>query len=120
MPKSAIREIFTAIVADLHRRQHALLLAIALEDASEVRRIGHAIKGGCAMAGATQAARLGALIENGAVEQIASFATSSDSNHLDDNSSVLHDLRIATSNLERILREDFPTPVPSSGALETP
>ena len=131
MPEAAVREIYAAIVADLHQRLAALELAIADGDAAGVRRIGHAIKGGCGMAGARQAARLGALLESGALEsaqfepgapgnqgpQEAIFASWSggdgssppgwNSNHLDNNSPVLRDLRAATRNLERMLETEF-------------
>ncbi len=67
MPEPAVRQIYSAVVADLARRIEALGAAIAKGDAAEIRRIGHAIKGGCGMAGALQAARLGALLESRAL-----------------------------------------------------
>jgi CheY-like chemotaxis protein/HPt (histidine-containing phosphotransfer) domain-containing protein len=99
MPEDAVREIYAAIVADLTLRQSALEAAIAKGDASEVRRIGHAISGGCGMAGALQAARLGALIESGVLE--------GEGYQLDNNASVLRDLRSAALNLERMLEAEF-------------
>ena len=63
MPEPAVRQIYTAVVADLTKRIEALGTAIAKGDTAEVRRIGHAIKGGCGMAGALQAAHLGALLD---------------------------------------------------------
>ncbi|MGP8175094.1 MAG: response regulator [Terracidiphilus sp.] len=132
MPEAAVREIYAAMVADLHQRLAALELAIADGDAAGVRRIGHAIKGGCGMAGARQAARLGALLECGALESAqfepgppsnqgpqeaisasrgggdGSSPPGWNSNHLDNNSPVLRDLRAATRNLERMLEVEFP------------
>lgn len=67
MPDAAVRQIYSAIVADLGKRLPMLQLAIAKGDADEIRRIGHAIKGGCGMAGARQAARLGAVLESGSL-----------------------------------------------------
>ena len=95
MPEAAVRQIYAAIVADLARRIAALEAAIANRDAAEIRRIGHAIKGGCSMAGAVQAARLGAVLEFAAVNQ------------LDNNSTILRDLRAAARNLESMLEAEF-------------
>ena len=64
MPESTVREIYTAVVTDLHKRLAALEKAIAAGNRDEVRRIGHAIKGGCGMAGAMQAAKVGAFLES--------------------------------------------------------
>lgn len=100
MPEDAVREIYSAIVADLARRLQALENAIANGDAAEVRRIGHAIKGGCGMAGALQAARLGAMLEASTHE--------SDGNHLDNSAALLRDLRVAARNLERMLVDELP------------
>ena len=100
MPEASVREIYAAIVADLTLRQSALEVALAKGNAAEIRRIGHAISGGCGMAGALQAARLGALIESGVLE--------GEGNQLDNNSSVLRDLRSAARNLERMLEAEFP------------
>ena len=100
MPEARVREIYAVIVADLTLRQSALEVALAKGNAAEIRRIGHAISGGCGMAGALQAARLGALIESGVLE--------GEGNQLDNNSSVLRDLRSAAHNLERMLEAEFP------------
>jgi HPt (histidine-containing phosphotransfer) domain-containing protein len=100
MPEARVREIYAVIVADLTLRQSALEVALAKGNAAEIRRIGHAISGGCGMAGALQAARLGALIESGVLE--------GEGNQLDNNSSVLRDLRSAARNLERMLEAEFP------------
>jgi HPt (histidine-containing phosphotransfer) domain-containing protein len=101
MPEPAVREIYTALVADLARRARSLDMAIANNDAAEVYRIGHAIKGGCAMAGAQQAARLGALIE--------SARTNSSGNQFDNITGLLNDLRLAARALERMLEAELPT-----------
>ena len=100
MPEAGVREIYAAIVADLARRIKALDAAIAHADAAEIGRIGHAIKGGCAMAGALQAARLGALLEAAALE--------SQGNCLVNSARLLRDLRVAASNLERMLVDELP------------
>jgi two-component system response regulator PrrA len=99
MPEAAVREIYTAVIADLTRRMQTLEAAIAKGDDGEVRRIGHAIKGGCGMAGALQAARLGALFEETPVHP--------ESNHLDNSMALLSDLRAATRNLERMLKAEL-------------
>jgi len=100
MSEAAVREIYTAVIADLSKRAQALEAAIAKGDDGEVRRIGHAIKGGCGMAGAIQAARLGALLEE--------LPADSESNHLDNSMALLADLRAASRNLERMLEAEFP------------
>jgi CheY-like chemotaxis protein len=100
MPEPAVRQIYTAVVADLSRRIEALACAIAKGDADEIRRIGHAIKGGCGMAGAIQAAHLGALLE-------AAPADSQD-NQLDNSATLLRDLRTAAQGLERMLDSELP------------
>jgi CheY-like chemotaxis protein len=100
MPAAAVRQIYTAVVADLEKRIAALEAAIAHGDAAEVRRLGHALKGGCSMAGAVQAARLGASIESGVLE--------SNGNLLGNNSSVLGELRTAARRLESMLKAEFP------------
>jgi len=100
MPEPAVRQIYTAVVADLSRRIEALAGAIAKGDGDEIRRIGHAIKGGCGMAGAVQAAHLGALLE-------ASPAGAED-NQLDNSTTLLRDLRSAAQGLERMLDSELP------------
>jgi CheY-like chemotaxis protein len=137
MPDSAVRQIYSAIVADLGKRLPLLQLAIAQGDADEIRRIGHAIKGGCGMAGARQAARLGAVLECASLDAPPSQARprrsgpfgdrssqaanapsrnggdgtvsrALDRNHLDNNLPVLADLHAATLNLARMLEVEFP------------
>jgi CheY-like chemotaxis protein len=100
MPEAAVREIYTAVVADLFKRMQAIEAAIARGDDNEVRRLGHAIKGGCGMAGAIQAARLGALFEE--------IPPDTESNHLDNSMALLSDLRAAVRNLERMLEAELP------------
>ena len=100
MPESAVRQIYSVVVADLSGRIEALGTAIANGDAAEIRRIGHAIKGGCGMAGALQAARLGALLE--------ATSLNSKDNQLDNSAVLLHDLRAAARGLERMLDAELP------------
>ena len=95
MTGSTVREIYTAVVTDLNKRQVALQTAIAAADHDQIRRIGHAIKGGCGMAGAMQAARLGAMLE-------------SKSDQLDNCADALQELYSATERLERMLEREFP------------
>jgi len=104
MPESAVREIYAAIVADLFKRLAALEEAIACGDGPQVQRIGHSIKGGCAMAGALQAARLGALLEAGILDSLSE----EHGNHLEAKAVVIHDLRTAALNLERMLEGGLP------------
>jgi len=100
MPEPAVRQIYSAVVADLAGRIEALGTAIAKGDAAEIRRIGHAIKGGCGMAGALQAARLGALLESAPLE--------SKDNQLDNSAALLRDLQAAARGLERMLDAELP------------
>jgi len=95
MPESTVREIYLAMISDLHKRLEALEKAIAAGDSDQVRRIGHAIKGGCGMAGAVQAARLGARLE-------------SHSDQLDNCAEGLQELYSATNRLESMLEREFP------------
>jgi CheY-like chemotaxis protein len=95
MTEATIREIYAAVVTDLHKRQGVLEKAIPEGNSEEVRRIGHAIKGGCGMAGAMQAAKLGALFE-------------SKSDQLDNCAVALEELYTATQRLERMLEKEFP------------
>jgi HPt (histidine-containing phosphotransfer) domain-containing protein len=104
MPEAAVKQIYTAIVADLLKRLPALEAAIAKGDAAEVRHIGHAIKGGCGMAGAQQASRIGALLQ---AEELDS-SVGPGRNHLDDSARLLSDLRAAARNLESMLVREFP------------
>jgi CheY-like chemotaxis protein len=100
MSEPAIREIYTAVIADLTKRLQSLEGAIAKGDDLEVRRIGHALKGGCGMAGAMQAAHVGALFEE--------LPADIESNHLDNSMALLSDLRAAARNLERMLEAELP------------
>jgi len=94
MTEPAVKQIYSAIVADLLRRLALLEDAFGKGDDAEIRRIGHAIKGGCGMAGAQQAAQLGALLE-------------STGNHLDNSATILADLRAAAANLKSMLEAEF-------------
>jgi CheY-like chemotaxis protein len=95
MTESTVRDIYSTLVSDLHRRESALEKAIADGDGEEIRRLGHAIKGGCGMAGASQVAQLGAVFE-------------SKSDQLDNCASALQQLYTATQRLERMLDREFP------------
>jgi CheY-like chemotaxis protein/HPt (histidine-containing phosphotransfer) domain-containing protein len=99
MAEDKVREIYTSMVADLHRRIASLDAAVASHDAAEVRRIGHSIKGGCAMAGAARISRLGALIE------LAKFDPGSD--QVDNTAQLVNDLRSEVAELERMLKAEF-------------
>jgi CheY-like chemotaxis protein len=114
MPEAAVNQIYAAIVADLDLRRIAIEAAFAQGDMAQIRRIGHAIKGGCAIAGARQAMRLGALLESGLLESellrsglLQSGLLKSGGNQMDNISSVLCDLRMVASNLERMLSDEF-------------
>jgi len=100
MPEAKVREIYDATVADLHKRMEMLEIAIDNLDIDAVHKIGHSIKGGCAMAGAAQVSRMGALLET------VTFEPGSD--QLDNRQRLLRDLRAAVSNLERMLKVEFP------------
>lgn len=95
MTEATVREIYTTVVSDLHKRETALERAITAGNAEEIRRLGHAIKGGCGMAGASQVARLGAVFE-------------SKSDQLDNCADALRELYTATQRLERMLEREFP------------
>jgi CheY-like chemotaxis protein len=95
MTEATVREIYAAVVSDLHKRQGALEKAIADGDSESIQRIGHAIKGGCGMAGANQAARLGAIFEY-------------KSDQLDNCAVALQELYTATQRLQRMLDKEFP------------
>jgi CheY-like chemotaxis protein len=99
MPEEGIREVFSAVSADLEKRIAELEFAIGNGDIAQVRRIGHAIKGGCGMAGALQAARLGAMLEALPDETVG--------NHLGNSAKLLEDLRSAARNLERMLTSEL-------------
>ena len=99
MPEEGIREVYSAVTADLEKRISELESAIAGGDITAVRRIGHAIKGGCGMAGALQVARLGAMLE--------ALPDPPVGNHLDNSTELLDDLRSAARNLERILSSEL-------------
>lgn len=95
MPEVTVREIYAAVVSDLHKRLEALEKAISTDNVEGIRRIGHAIKGGCGMAGCMQVARLGAIFEDR-------------SDQLDNCRAALQELYSATQRLERMLEKEFP------------
>lgn len=101
MTESTVREIYTAVVTDLHKRLEALEKAISSGNTDEIRRIGHAIKGGSGMAGCMQVARLGAIFETR-----SEFESSVD--QLDNFKHALQELYLATQRLERMLEKEFP------------
>lgn len=101
MTESTVREIYAAVVNDLHKRLGALENAIAAGNTDEVRRIGHAIKGGCGMAGCMQAAHLGAIFESRSEYD-------SGIDQLDNFKRALLELYSATQRLERMLEKEFP------------
>lgn len=104
MAEERVREIYAAMMADLAQRIETLEQAFARRDQGEVRRIGHSIKGGCAMAGAAQIARIGTLLESVTFDG----GPGPGSDQLDNRTHLLSDLRSAVSNLERILKAEFP------------
>jgi len=63
MSARALREIYSAVAADLRPRLRTLQNALEAGDAAEVSRIAHAIKGGCAMVGFTSAEKVAAQFE---------------------------------------------------------
>lgn len=95
MPEATVREVYEAVVNDLHKRIAALREAIARRDVTEVRRIGHTIKGGCGMAGVRQASRIGSLLE-------------AESNELSNSEYLSLELGQALERLERMLGVEFP------------
>lgn len=97
MPEQAVREIYSAVVADLEKRRGLLELALAQRNFAEAHRIGHSIKGGCGMAGAQEAAHIGQMIETGGDD-------------LEYTGSLLPYLEAATANLKRMLNAEFLTP----------
>ena len=101
MTETTVREIYSAVVTDLHKRLDGLEKALAAGNTDEVRRIGHAIKGGCGMAGCMQAARLGAIFESR-----GEFESGID--QLDNCRDALQELYLATQRLERMLEKEFP------------
>jgi len=101
MTEEKVCEIYAAVMADLTERIEAVDAAFQRQDIEAIRRIGHSIKGGCAMAGAAQVARLGAMLEKVAFEP--------GSDQLDNRARWVRDLRAAASNLERMLKTEFPT-----------
>lgn len=96
MSEKAVREIYTAVVEDLDKREAAIRRALEAGDTREIRRIAHTIKGGSSMAGAMEVARVGAQLE----------ATG---DQLDNVPALLEDLKAAALNLRRMLEAEFPS-----------
>lgn len=94
MKEDAVREIYSAVVADLEKRRASLETAIQAGDGDAIRRIGHSIKGGCGMAGALEAASVGELIEAGGDD-------------LEYIRSLMPLFEVATRNLRRMLDAEF-------------
>ncbi len=103
MPEPAVRQIYTAVVADLSKRLK-LSGRNAKGDTAEVRRIVMPSRG-CGMAGALQAAHLGRA-------PLESTLTRSQDNQLDNSAAVLHD-EAAAQGLERMLEADLRSLDPS-------
>lgn len=101
MTESTVREIYTAVITDLHKRLEVLEKAISAGNTDEIRRIGHAIKGGSGMAGCMQVAQLGAIFESR-----SEFESGID--QLDNYKHALQELYSATQRLERMLEKEFP------------
>jgi CheY-like chemotaxis protein len=94
MPAAAVREIYTAVAADLKTRLPKLQSAMDSGEVAEVQRIGHAIKGGCAMVGLTQATEAATALESSNLP-----VTWPDQ---------LQQLHFALCTLEGILGDEFP------------
>ena len=96
MPAAAVREIYTAVVHDLAKREAALEQSLAAGDGGEIKRLGHAIKGGASMAGAMQVSQVGALLE-------------ARGDQLDNVPALLERLKVAGDTLRRMLDAEFPS-----------
>lgn len=101
MPEESIRQMYSALLADLDQRIQTLNADLARGDIEEVQRIGHAIRGGCSMAGALQAAALGA--------QLEAIPISASGNRSELAAAIVADLRTALRALEGKLKAEFPT-----------
>ena len=95
MPPAAVREIYTAVAADLGPRLDSLEAAMNAKDTQSVARIAHAVKGGCSMVGLTAATDAAARLES--------------SNLIETWPAELLELRGALSALRSILGDEFPT-----------
>jgi CheY-like chemotaxis protein len=93
MPPAAVREIYTAVAADLKTRLIALAAAMNAGDADEVARIAHTTKGGCSMVGLTAATQAASHLEC--------------SNRNGTWAKELAQLHSALAALERILTDEF-------------
>lgn len=94
MPTEAVREIYTAVAADLKTRLLTLQSAMAASDVPEVKRLAHSIKGGCSMVGLTAATEAAARLET--------------SNTTVTHPEELSQLRAALAALNGILESNFP------------
>jgi len=63
MPPAALKEVYSALAADLEARLPTLAAAIDAGRATEVARIAHTIKGGCSMVGLSCATEAAARLE---------------------------------------------------------
>jgi HPt (histidine-containing phosphotransfer) domain-containing protein len=63
MPPAALKEVYSAVAADLEARLPSLAAAIDAGQATEVARIAHIIKGGCSMVGLSSATQAAARLE---------------------------------------------------------
>ena len=64
MPDAALREVYSAVAADLETRLATLSAAMDASDATAVASIAHTIKGGCGMVGLSGATEAAARLEN--------------------------------------------------------
>ena len=64
MPDAALREVYSAVAADLETRLATLAAAMDASDATAVASIAHTIKGGCGMVGLSGATEAAARLEN--------------------------------------------------------
>jgi CheY-like chemotaxis protein len=64
MPDAALREVYSAVAADLETRLATLTAAMDAGDAAAVASIAHTIKGGCGMVGLCGATEAAARLEN--------------------------------------------------------
>ena len=94
MSPTALREIYTAVAADLKTRLVTLQSAMTASDVLEVKRLGHSIKGGCSLVGLTAATEAAARLET--------------SNTTVTYTEELSQLRAALAALDGILGDDFP------------
>jgi CheY-like chemotaxis protein len=95
MPASAVREIYSAVAADLKTRLDAMKTAMDANNTAEVQRIAHTIKGGCGMVGLIGAVEASARLE------ISNLPVTW--------KGELLQLHLALGALEGMLGDEFPT-----------